>query len=184
MNFGESVTYLANEYGWDVFEHLEDYRDEEAAWVVRKARGERNLHPQKNLKRGRLKPKPERKRAVPKMREHKVTDPEEIKRKLLEFDRQHMPIRRQAEILGYSTFFIGERRRKLGLARSYDNRYVKIRCENLDTGEVTSFPSVACASRCLTSSENTLQAKFLREKTDTVIYKIWKVTKIRGEQKL
>lgn len=181
MNLGESVTYLASEYGWNVFNHLEDYPDEEAAWVVRKTRGERNLHPPKNLKRGRLKPKPERRRAVPKIREHKITDPEEIKRKLLEFDRQHVTIRKQAEILGYSTAFIAGRRKKLGLVGAYDNRYVKVRCENLATGEVTTFPSVTCAGRCLTSNENILQAKFLREKTDTVTYKGWKVTKIRGE---
>lgn len=31
MNLGESVTYLASEYGWNVFNHLKDYPEEEAA---------------------------------------------------------------------------------------------------------------------------------------------------------
>lgn len=110
MNLGESVTYLVSEYGWDVFEHLKDYPDEEAAWVVRKAREERHKN------------------------------------------------------------------------KAYDNYYTKVRCEDLATGRVAVFPSVASANRHLGFTKSALQGKFFREKTDTVTYRNWKVTKVRGEQ--
>lgn len=185
MNLGEAVTYLVSEYGWDVFEHLEDYPDEEAAWVVRKARGERHLHLPKNLKRSKLKPKPERKHAERRLHEHKITDPAEIKQKLLELDKRHVTVRKQAEILGYSTSFVCGIRKELGLAKNkaYDNRYTEVRCEDLATGRVAVFPSVTSANRHLGFTESALQGKFFREKTDTVIYKAWKVTKIRGDRK-